>query len=79
MEKTIIAEKIEQPVLPAPSMFGGTHKVLITETRKDEAGNDYQFTRVERVSVDTLTAQKAQLQSQIDLIDEKLSAVNLKK
>ena len=69
-------KKVEEMVTPHKEEQTCFFDVLITETHTDEAGNAYDYTRKERVCESMLNEQKAQLQAQIDVIDEKLAQIS---
>lgn len=58
--------KVEQPHITSPEVY----EFLITETRKDDVGNEYEYTRKEPVNVSALDSQIENLEAQLAVLKE---------
>ena len=70
IEDRIITERPEVPVENV------RYEVLIEETRKDEAGKDYTYTRKEYTTIEQLDNQIAQLTEQLAVLKGKKDLIN---
>ena len=78
MEDKITATKIPQPDF-VPEAINAQYEVLIEETRKDDVGNEYKFTRKELINKSSLDMQIAQIEEDIARLRKMKNKLEAKK